>query len=151
MRSTLISVALVLTAPAQWEARPDVGKVETLRGKIVPLSDLVARAGGKLDTDAVPVSLVLVAEDGKVYPLVKDALSRMFYRDKALLDRTMQVTGRLLPGSSILRLGSVHSVHKGELFEIYYWCDICSIKRGEKMICECCGGPMELKEVPSKR
>jgi hypothetical protein len=24
-------------------------------------------------------------------------------------------------------------------------------RRGEKVICECCGGPMDLKEVPLKK
>jgi hypothetical protein len=48
-------------------------------------------------------------------------------------------------------VASVNSIVKGELCEVYYWCDICSIRRGEKMVCECCGGPMELHEVPLKK
>jgi rRNA maturation endonuclease Nob1 len=44
-----------------------------------------------------------------------------------------------------------HSLVKGQLHEVYYWCDICSIKRFEKKICECCGGPMERREEPVKK
>jgi hypothetical protein len=93
-----------------------------------------------------------VTDDGKVYPLVKDGGSRLFFKDPALLNRPMRLTARLLPGSQMLQVLSARSLIKGEPYEIYYWCDICSIKRGEKMAaCECCGGPMELKEEPVKK
>ncbi len=123
-------------------------KTEHYKGKVVPLADLVAKDGSKLDADAAPHCLVLVGDDGKVYPLVKDSGARMFFNDPALLDRPMRLTGRLLPGSQILRVTAVHSYIKGQLHEVYYWCDICSIRRGEKMVCECCGGPMDLHEDP---
>jgi hypothetical protein len=122
-----------------------------IRGKVVPLAQLATRAGTQLDSDAAPHSLVLAGDDGKVYFLLKDGGSRLFYKDRELLNRPMRLTGRLLPGSQILRVQAVHSIRKGELCEVYYWCDICSIKRGEKEICECCGGPMALREEPLKK
>ena len=125
-------------------------KTEYYTGKVVPLADLVAAAGSRLDPDAAPYWLALVGEDGKVYPLVKDGGSRLFFKDPALLRRPMRLTGRLLPDSQVLRVTAVHSYVKGELHEVYYWCDVCSIRRGEKNICECCGGPMVLKEEPVK-
>jgi hypothetical protein len=127
------------------------GRVQDFDGKVVPLAEVVARCGGRLDADAAATSLVLDAADGKVYLLVKDAGSRLFFKDKALLGRPMRLTGRLLPGSGLLRVTAVHSVVRGELCEVYYWCDVCSIRRGEKMVCECCGGPMVLREEPVKK
>jgi hypothetical protein len=124
------------------------GKPASFTGKVVPLADLVVKAGGRLDADAAPHWLALVAADGKVYPLVKDDGSRLFFKDKALLHRPMRLTARTVPGSQLLRVSAVHSLVKGEPHEVYYWCDICSIRRGEKDVCECCGGPMELREVP---
>src|SRR6516164_3982459 len=88
---------------------------------------------------------------GKVVPLIKDGGARMFFKDKRLLNRPMRLTGRLLPGSHLLQVVEVQSVHKGELYEVYYWCNICSIRRSEGGQCECCGGPMELKEEPVKK
>jgi hypothetical protein len=126
-------------------------RTETFTGKVVPLADLVAKSGSRLDPDAAPHWLALVTDDGKVYPLVKDAGSRLFFKDKDLLNRPMRLTGRLLPGSRLLQVGTAHSLINGQAHEIYYWCEICSIKRGEKNICECCGGPMELREEPVKR
>jgi hypothetical protein len=126
-------------------------KTDYFTGKVVPLADLVAKAGTRLDADAVPYWLALATEDGKVYPLVKDSGSRLFFKDKALLNRPMRLTGRLLAGSQLLQVTAVHSLIKGELHEVYYWCDICSIKRGEKNVCECCGGPMELVFEPVRK
>lgn len=149
MKRMLIVAALLAALLPVWAAKPEA-KVETLTGKVVALADVVVKAGGKLDADAAPHWLALQTDDGKLYPLIKDAGARPFFADKALLNRPMRLTGRLIPGSTILRVTSVNSLHKGEVYEVYYWCDICSIKRGEKMICECCGGPMDLKEDVKK-
>jgi hypothetical protein len=136
-------------SPTRQRGAP--GKPADFEGKVVPLADVVAAAGGKLDADAGPFALVLVADDGKVHVLVKDAGARLFFKDKALLDRPLRLTGRLLPGSQVLQVTAVHSLVKGEPCEVFYWCEICSIRRGEKMICECCGGPMVLREEPVKK
>lgn len=141
----LLGNAALLSA----DKAPDA-KLTTLQGKVVPLAELVKKAGGKLDADAAPHWLALVAED-KVYPLVKDDGGRAFFKDKTLLGREMRLTGRLVPGSQMLRVLSFKSIVKGVPHEVYYWCDICSIQRGELNICECCGGPMELRESPVKK
>ncbi len=133
--------------------RADTGKVvqaQTYPGKVVKLADLVAKDGGKLDADAEACSLALAGDDGKVYPLVKDGGSRLFFKDPALLNRPMRLTGRLVPGTPYLRVLATQSVVKGQVCDVFYWCDICNIRRGEKMICECCGGPMYLREEPVK-
>jgi hypothetical protein len=137
----------VLLTPGH--AAPPEVKTQPFTGKVVPLSSVLEKYGAKLDADAAPQWMALVTNDGKVYPLIKDAGSRMFYKDAALLNRPMRLTGRLLGDTQFLQVFQVHSLgKKGELCEVYYWCDICAIKRFEKMICECCGGPMERREEP---
>jgi hypothetical protein len=133
-------------------AEADRQKNEFFKGQVKTLSSVLEKAGARLDADASPFSLVLVTDDGKIHPLVKDDGSRMFFKDDRLLNREMRLTGRMLPKSEILQVVAVHSYNKkDELCEVYYWCDICSIRRGEKMKCECCGGPMELREEPVKK
>ena len=127
--------------------KPEAQPVE-LKGKVVPLADLVAKTGSKLDPDADPTSLVLVADDVKVYTLVKDGGARLFFKDKALLTRPMKLTGRVLPGSQILQVASVNSVVR-QAVRVYYWCDICSIKPAEDGL-RCRGGPMDLQEPDQK-
>ncbi len=123
-------------------------KTQYYKGKVTPLADILAKEGAKLDADASASWMALVSEDGKIYPLIKDSASRMFFKDVKLLNRPMRLTGRLIPGSGIVQVVNVHSYVNGKLHDIYYWCDICTIKRFEAGICECCGGPMELREVP---
>jgi hypothetical protein len=147
-------LALVLPLGAVLVAAPTVKEKDarpgTFQGKVVPLADVVAKSGTRLDADAAPYWLALASDDGKVYPLVKDAGARLFFLDTKLLNRPMRLKGKLIPGSQLLRVMAVHSLIKGVPHEVYYYCDICSIRRGEKMICECCGGKMELREEPLK-
>jgi hypothetical protein len=147
-RRLAVCTALAVALCPVLLAAPQQEKYQTFTGKVVPLAGLVEKIGSKLDADAAPHWLALVTDDGKVYPLIKDGGSRMFFKDRALLNRPMRLTGRLLPGSQLLQVIEVHSLRNGKLHEIYYWCKVCSIRRSEKNACECCGGPMELKEEP---
>jgi hypothetical protein len=126
-------------------------KTEYFKGKVVPLAGLLEKMGAKLDPEAASEWLALAGDDGKVYPLVKDDGSRMFFKDPFLLNRPMRLTARLLPDVHFLQVFQVHSYRKGELHEVYYWCDVCSIKRFEKGKCDCCGAPLELREEPVKK
>ena len=92
----------------------------------------------------------MIADDGKVYPLVKDPGSRMFFKDPQLLNRPVKITGRLLGEAKLLQVLSVRSVVKGQLHEPYYWCDVCKIKRFEPNACDCCGADLEFREEPVK-
>ena len=126
-------------------------KTEYFKGKVVRLADVLDKQGVRLDKDAAALGLALVGEDGKVYPLVKDDGGRAFWKDEQLLNRPVRLTGRLLPAGQLLQVVAIHSYLKGELHEVYYWCETCAIRRSEKhAVCECCGGPMELREVPVK-
>jgi hypothetical protein len=119
-------------------------------GKVVPLADLLAKAGTKIDADTAPLTLVLQADDGKIYPLIKDDGSRMFFKDAKLLNRPMRLNARLVPNSQFLQVINVHSIVNGKLHDVYYWCDVCVIKRFEAGICDCCGDMMVFREEPYK-
>ena len=144
-------IALTPLFAADADSKKAAAKIEHFKGKVVPLADVVAKAGAQLDADAAPHWLALVGDDGKIYPLVKDSGSRLFFQDRDLLERPMRLTGRLLPNSQLLQVTAAHSYRKGQLHEIYYWCDVCSIRRGEKNACECCGGPMVRHEDAVKK
>ena len=143
-----LALALGLSPLVAGYSQDRSAKEQFFEGKVVALAEALQKAGAKLDTDAAPHWLALRTEKGKLYPLLKDDGSRMFFKDARLLNRPMRLTGRLVPGSELLQVVHVHSYLKGKLHEVDYWCDICSIRRGEKNVCECCGGPMVLHEDP---
>src|ERR1017187_1534793 len=108
-------------------------------GKVVPLASVLEKQGIKLDKDAAAQSLALAGDDGKVLVLIKNDGSRMFFKDKRLLDRPMRLTGRLVPGTQLLEVTAVHSIVKGKLHAVYYWCDECQLSFTEAGKCTCCG------------
>ena len=155
-RRSVLALALGLGAPllpvALAEKPSAAAKNQQLDGKVVPLAPLLEKFGSRLDPKVAPHWLALVTEDGKVYPLIEDAGSRLFFSDARLLKRPMRLTGRLFQDTHLLQVVAVNSIVKGELHEVYYWCDICRIRRNELLKqCECCGGPLELREVPVKK
>ena len=143
-----VLLLLLTNGAAVARGQTDPSKTEHFSGKVVPLSTIVEKFGGKLDADAAAQSLVLAGDNGTIYPLIKDDGSRMFFKDPELLNRPMRLTGRTLPKSQLLQVVEVQSVRNGKLHNVFYWCDVCSIKRFEKKACDCCGGPMHLREDP---
>jgi hypothetical protein len=136
------------TAQDSPAAKP---KTEFFTGKVIPLQDRLEKFGSRLTPEAAPHWLALVTKEDKVYPLIEDDGARMFFKDPTLRNRPMRLTGRLFAGTHLLQVVDVHSYDKkGRLCEVYYWCDICSIRRSAPGPCECCGQPMELREVPVK-
>ena len=147
MRTALL-LALALASSPLWNcstATPEE-KPTTFTGKVVALKDVIEKSGGKIDRDAAPFMVALVV-DGKAYPIVKDDGGRRFFKDEQLRNKEYRINGKLV-GGTLLQVLSVQSIKDGKPHDIYYWCDICAIRRSEKNDCECCGGPMELREEP---
>lgn len=143
--TVLLSFAPVLLAQPLPTFK--AGKNDFFTGKVVPLADLLKPADIKLDADAAKHWMALVTDDGKVYPLIRDDGSKMFFTDPTVRDKKVRITGRLFADTKLLQVINIHSVKNGKLHDIYYWCEVCTIRRNAGGVCECCGGPMELKEV----
>jgi hypothetical protein len=151
-RLGIVAALLVSTLPvllAADSAKPQA-KQQFYKGKVVPLATFFEKLGAKMDKEAAAQWYALVTDEGKVYPLIKDDGSRMFFKDERLLNRPMRLTARPVGDTNFLQVFQVHSYVKGELHEVYYWCDICAIKRFEKKDCDCCGAPMQFREEPVK-
>ncbi len=145
-------LAVLMTLIAQAKSAEPETKTVQLEGKVVPMAGILEKFGSRLDPEAAPHWLALVTNDGKTYPLIKDDGSRLFFSDPRLQNRAMRISGRLFQDTHLLQVLSVNSVKNGQLHEVYYWCDICSIRRNELLKkCDCCGGPMELREEPVKK
>jgi len=154
-RPALIGALLLALTPVlaaqnntQEPITPKAGKTQFFEGKVVPLADLLKEIGSRLDKDAAPHWMALVTKDGKVYPLIRDDGSKMFFTDPKVRNRPMRLTGRLFADTHLLQVVNIHSIKDGKLYDIYYWCDVCTIRRNAGGVCECCGAPMELREYP---
>jgi hypothetical protein len=129
-------------------AQPAAIANEQYNGKVVSMAGLLEKQGAKLDADAAAQWLALVTDNGKAYLIVKDDVTRMFFKDTSLQNRPMRLTGRLLADSQVLLVVNVHSFIKGQLHDVYYWCETCTIRALEPGDCACCGAKLELRETP---
>lgn len=141
----LLSIGLIQPERSRLAAP----SLETYRGKVVSLNERLNKLGVAVDPEA-GLLLALETDKGQVLPLLRDAGSLMFFRDSRLLNRTVEIRGRILPGTGLLQIISFYALKDSKRFEVYYWCETCAIKRlflEKTGVCECCGGVMELREV----
>lgn len=144
MRAAII-IALVSSTLPLW-AVAEEKKYEVYTGKVAPLKGMIEKEGIKLDNDAAALMIGFTV-DGKSYPIIKDEGGRRFFKDERLLNRDYRITGKII-GGTMFQVIKVEGIKDGKIIDIYYWCDICAIRRNEKNACDCCGGPLELREEP---
>jgi hypothetical protein len=61
-------------------------------------------------------------------------------------ERELQITARLREGNQLETI-KVQSVKDGKLYDIYYFCDICSIRAYTPGLCPCCRNELEFRET----
>jgi hypothetical protein len=132
------------TAPAEKSA---AHKTESIRGKVVWLAEaLKRRFGVRLDGDAAESQVALETADGELIPLMKEDRGRGFWKDARLRGIEMELLVRRYPGSPVVQVIRVHTLKGGKKYELDYWCDICAIPMYELKDCECCQGPIRIRE-----
>ncbi|MGE0608586.1 MAG: hypothetical protein AB7O62_15935 [Pirellulales bacterium] len=122
----------------------------SLRGKVVYLAEALQRRFGiETDADAVRQQVALETDEGELYPIVKDARGRGFLLDDRLRDVEMELLVRRHIGSPVVQVIRVYTIKPDGRYELDYWCDICAIPMYELKQCECCQGPIRLRERPA--
>lgn len=123
-------------------------KPQPFIGKVMPLGKALEKLGAKNDADATGIALV--TDDGTIYTLVKDDVSRLLFLDKQFQDRQVQLTANRLAGTQILQVTTVQTLKDGKLHDVFYWCENCQLAATEPGPCKCCGAETALFEAPVK-
>jgi hypothetical protein len=119
----------------------------SLRGKVVFMAEAMQRRYGvQTDADAGEQIVALEAQDGRLYPIVKDFRGRGFLLDSRLRNIDMDLLVRQYEGSPMVQVVRVYTLKDGRKYELDYWCDICAIPMYELKACECCQGPTRIRE-----
>lgn len=122
-------------------------KVESIRGRIVWLGEALQRRHGIVsDADAMKSTIALETASGELIPIVKDARGRGFHQDPRLHKFDYELAVRRFAGSPSVQVIRVYTFHDGRKYEFDYWCDICAIPMYELKDCECCQGPIRIRE-----
>jgi hypothetical protein len=87
-------------------------------------------------------------DDGAYYTLLRTQLSLALFEDKRLAAKELLLKGRVYPGTHILDVSVIRSIHDGVVYDLYYWCDVCSIKSVVPGPCMCCQQDVVLVEKP---
>src|SRR5262245_675618 len=117
-----------------------------LRGEIVCLAEELQRLHGVRIPPVHEHLTGIRAEDGQLYTLLRTSTSGFLFSDPRFRGRRLILTGRAFPPSGLLEVTRVDWIRDGKVHEVYYWCEVCSIRTVDPGLCACCRGPVELRE-----
>ena len=150
--ASCLALAAVLCAaaetPSESGAKPKPAyRTESVRGRVVWLAEAMKeRFGVETDRDALHSVAALETADGQLLPIVKDFRGRAFYSDPRLHEFELELLVRRFAGAPAIQVVRVYSLHPDGKYELDYWCDVCSIPMYELKECECCQGPIRIRE-----
>jgi hypothetical protein len=144
----IVPLLILMPLMSGAEESPPKYILQSLRGKVLWTAEALKSRFG-IEVDAAHRSVSLVTDDGQIFPLINDARGRGFLKDDRLLNRPMELEVRKYPGSPFLQVIRVYTIKDGKRYTLDYWCDICAIIMYELQDCECCQGPIRLREEPA--
>ncbi len=138
---------LALLAPVQAGSP---GTDITVEGEAVcgsPAQPDVALSPG--DCKAGKGRYALKSTSGQVHFFVPEDPRAEIFRDPRLWNRTLRITGRVRAGSQ-LEIIKLRAVKGGQLYDVYYRCEVCNITTYADGPCPCCQDPVEYRETLAK-
>ena len=87
------------------------------------------------------------SKDGKLYRFLPTDPMTAVFTDARVRQRELQLTARLHAGSQ-LEVIKVQSVKEGKLYDIFYFCEVCTITAYTPGLCPCCRNELEFRETP---
>lgn len=120
---------------------------ERLRGRIVWMAEALER---RYSVRSVPEAndrvIALETDKGELHPIVEDARGRTFRLDKQLRDKNVELLVRRYQRSPMVQVIRVYAIKKDGIYQLDYWCDVCSISTHQLGPCDCCQQPNRLRE-----
>jgi len=143
---TLAACAAVLLPSLIAADEPPPFKLETYRGHVVFLNEVLAKRFGITTVpEAADRSLALQTAEGTLVPIVEDVRGRAFRVDERLRKPEVEILVRKYQGLPAVQVIRLFEVTKEGKLELDYWCDICAIPMVELKPCECCQGETVLR------
>ena len=152
-----LGLAGPLAAASKSAAKPDDAKSDQqavapkkvrLKGQVVCLTEVMGKAYDIEFPSGHEHRYGFKTTDDHVYTLFRNRFSKPLFVEESLQQKTLVITGKVLPRSNILTVDKIRSIHDGKLHDVYYYCDVCAIKAVEPGPCMCCQQPVELVEKP---
>lgn len=143
----LSSAFIIFGLPAQSPGDSADRKQVTVQGRVICLDSANRPVSSAADCAGAEVRFGLKNSVGALYLFSwQDPFTKMFL-DPQVRERELQIAGRVHSGMT-LEIISIHSIVSRKLYDIFYYCDVCSIKAFEPGLCYCCQNDFELRETP---
>jgi len=141
--------AIVLSPPA--DARHgqnlEADTLAVIRGRVVCLDESNRPADALFGCDN-PASRYGILDNGsKLYKFDPMKPSTAVFTDARVRARELQITARI-DSKRQLELIKLQSIKEGNLYDIYYFCEICNIRAYTPGPCPCCRNELEFRETP---
>ncbi len=144
----LAFACLLLCAALGAEHPADKG-VE-LRGRIVCVPEAMQeKHGAELAAKHEHIYGLKTAE-GKIHTILRGKYSEAIFLDERVRQKELVLRARVFPEAQAIEVMNLRSVKDGVVHDLHYFCQICTIYLVAPVVCDCCQGPVELKEEPLK-
>ncbi len=121
----------------------------TVQGELVCLAEEMQKRYGVQIPPVHEHLRGIRAEDGAYLVILRNSTSTALFSDARFLGRTLVLTGRTFPRSSLFEVARTDWLKDGKVYSAYYWCEVCSIQSADPGPCACCQAAVELREKPA--
>lgn len=149
----LLATVLFPTPPASSASEASFSfqgegpSLAVIRGRAVCLDAAGREIGSLFGCPETSSRFGFAAKDGKQYKFSPvDSMTPLF-TDSRVRQRELQIVAREQTGNQ-LEIIKVQSVKEGKLYDIFYYCDVCSITAFVPGLCPCCRNDLEFRETP---
>jgi hypothetical protein len=109
-----------------------------LKGRVVPAAN--------------STNLQFRVDDGPSHKLLPSRDAKALFADTNLHTKVLLLKGRIHSKESAFEvIGNLNEVRDGKIYELYYYCDICSIETSFPGPCLCCREDVVLRERERKK
>ncbi|HEY3128053.1 MAG TPA: hypothetical protein VGL91_01220 [Acidobacteriota bacterium] len=150
-RSLLLAIICTLATspllPAGTVKNVRETKAVVVRGHVVCLDSTSQASNSEKDCAKLPHLFGMRASDGQLFRFSPTDSATAMFEDSRVRAQQLQINALLYPENQ-LEIIKVHAVKAGKLYDVYYYCDVCSITAYAPGPCPCCRREMELREEP---
>ena len=130
------------------EKSPEQPQTVVLRGRVVCLAEEYQKLYQAVaDCEHRGHTYALKTDAGKLYPFLPTDTAAAIYLDERYRVRELQVTARIFPQVSFIEVIKLQSWRDKQLYNLYYFCDVCNIATHKPGPCECCQEPVQFRET----
>ena len=89
-------------------------------------------------------------KSGEYFTLLRTRTSEAIFADEQIRKKRLLLKGRVFGKSHLFEPTVIRSIVQGKIYDLFYYCDICSITSITPGLCDCCQGPNHLVEKEIK-